>query len=228
MYLPSSKNRGEEFLQSESPMEAETRPSSGSTPTPTKKPATWSHLFKSGLWIKLLSSAFYEVFSNSTAHALPNVLRSHNWIIRIMWIILFLGGIVGAIIFCYLSTDAFFNYEVTVSIDTVNDAPVDFPSVTVCNLNPFDYATSSSYFEKQLNASGLSVDITPTADEPAIYQVKRNLRLLKAISYSQVMTNASFVKNLSWSWDTLRISCFYNGSKLTIALFIYNLSIIKF
>jgi hypothetical protein len=42
--------------------------------------------------IDVVIEAFSKVCSESTCHALPNIFRTDNWIIRIFWLVLFLGG----------------------------------------------------------------------------------------------------------------------------------------
>jgi hypothetical protein len=72
-------------------------------------------------------STLRDVLSDSTVHGLANMFRTRNNIVRFVWTCLFLAGFVCAIYFTYLSTIGFFNYEVSVSIQSINESPVTFP-----------------------------------------------------------------------------------------------------
>ena len=76
-----------------------------------------------------LLHSFAEVYSESTMHGLPRVISTSNWIVRVFWLICFLGGLAASAYFTYLSTKSFFNYEVTVSLSENEDSPSDFPAV---------------------------------------------------------------------------------------------------
>ena len=51
--------------------------------------------------IDLFKESLLKVCSESTSHGLPNIFRTKNWIIRIFWLIMFLGGS-GAALYCKL------------------------------------------------------------------------------------------------------------------------------
>ena len=54
---------------------------------------------KNGFVVDLYMEALRKVCSESTCHALPNIFRTDNWIIRIFWLVLFLAGS-GAALYC--------------------------------------------------------------------------------------------------------------------------------
>ena len=51
--------------------------------------------------VPLFKEVLKEICSNSTAHAIPNIARTDNPIVKIFWFILLLGG-TGAGIYCNL------------------------------------------------------------------------------------------------------------------------------
>ena len=48
---------------------------------------------------KLFKEVLKEICSNSTSHAIPNIARTENSLVRVLWLILLLGG-TGAGIYC--------------------------------------------------------------------------------------------------------------------------------
>jgi len=49
--------------------------------------------------IEFFKEAFAKVCSESTAHGLPNIFSTKNWIVRIFWLLLFFAGS-GAALYC--------------------------------------------------------------------------------------------------------------------------------
>jgi hypothetical protein len=68
-----------------------------------------------------------ETLSDSTVHGLANMFRTRNELVRIVWSFLFLAGLGLAIYFTYLSTNGYFNYKVTTSVQSIDEAPINFP-----------------------------------------------------------------------------------------------------
>ncbi len=56
----------------------------------------------------LFRESFAKVCTESTSHGLPNVFKTKNWLIRILWLVLFLAGSGGALyctnVFIFLSS----------------------------------------------------------------------------------------------------------------------------
>ncbi|CAF1010201.1 unnamed protein product [Brachionus calyciflorus] len=84
-----------------------------------------------------IKNAVCEVILSSTSHGFPNILRSTNLAIKLMWAfftVLFFG------LCAYMITTAiitYFNYDVVTVIRVKNDFKPYFPTVTICNLNYF-------------------------------------------------------------------------------------------
>ena len=77
-----------------------------------------------------------HVLENLGAHGIPNIKRAQNSYRRIFWLILFISGLTAFTVHCYLSITLFFQYDVTVNVDILSKPRLEFPAVTVCNLNP--------------------------------------------------------------------------------------------
>ena len=74
-----------------------------------------------------LWGALRDVLSSSTVHGIAPMFATRNHIVRAVWFVLTLGGLGCAVYFTYLSTKGYFSYEVSVSIESVDESPIDFP-----------------------------------------------------------------------------------------------------
>ena len=84
-----------------------------------------------------LKSVFLKRLASTTIHGLPRIVESKNPILRFIWLFCFMLSF-GACIY-YISSNMieFFNYDETSQIQFVQESPVLFPAVEVCNSNPY-------------------------------------------------------------------------------------------
>jgi hypothetical protein len=75
---------------------------------------------------------------HTTSHGIPNILRARNLCVKIMWAVLLLASTGYAIYLCVDIIRLFSKHERTISQNLIHESPTKFPSVTFCNLNPFD------------------------------------------------------------------------------------------
>jgi hypothetical protein len=76
---------------------------------------------------QLAKNVAKEVFVNTSCHAVPNILRTHRWGLKLIWLLVFIAGNVLALYFCFLSSKSYFNYDVTISVESIEESPTYFP-----------------------------------------------------------------------------------------------------
>ena len=77
------------------------------------------------------------VFFNETSFTpLVRIYNATNWFKRICWLLVVLGMLSWLSVQCIWLFQRYFRYPVEVKIDIVSAREIEFPSVTVCNLNP--------------------------------------------------------------------------------------------
>jgi hypothetical protein len=73
----------------------------------------------------------------STFHCYPKIFQYKNIVARILWSICFLllGGITCRLVAqCYMD---YVEYEVVTQIKVITERPITFPTITICQYNPF-------------------------------------------------------------------------------------------
>lgn len=167
-----------------------------------------------------LSQSFVEVFGQTSMHALPNIIRSTYWSIRLFWTLLLLIGLGVGIFFCHLSTKSYFQFDVNVNVKTIEENPAIFPSVSFCNLNPFDGIRSKNYMTnilQQNNLNSLINEIKNSSNSPPVISiVQQAMYVLKANAFAESYQNESFLKNLGYSLQDMIVSCYYNGIRCNL------------
>lgn len=156
----------------------------------------------------LLKEKFFEWGTNSTAHGIPNMIRLESRILKIIWFVCFLASLsycaytIVSIIITYLQFDVLINQEV------VSKSPVDFPAVTVCNLNAFDKRNAQKFINQTLAKNNISYvsDVTKIDMSPTLVN-----NLIKA----SIIGNKNFTKkdyvNLGFTIDYMLLTCYFNN-----------------
>ena len=95
-------------------------------------------------------------FNETSFTALSRVYNASNWFKRACWLVVLLGMMSWLTVQCFWLFERYFSYPVEVKMDLVTARQLDFPSVTVCNLNPLKY---SKRHEQPFNEIQTFVDV---------------------------------------------------------------------
>ena len=71
--------------------------------------------------------------------------RSEHWILKVMWILFGIGAITYLIYLVTTSLIEYYKFEVAAKVNTYQELPATFPTVTLCNINPFSELYAYSY-----------------------------------------------------------------------------------
>lgn len=159
----------------------------------------------------LITTRLVSILSNSTVHAVPNIIRTNNNIVIILWSI-FLFSSTG---FCsYFILDSileYFEYKTTINIETVFESSSEFPEIIVCNWNmfttPYAFEFLSNHSKSRKNKSDIfnqSIDLV-------------NFKII-ARSLFRKMPNEQQSK-MSYSPDQFIFKCSFNYKECGIENF---------
>lgn len=113
-------------------------------------------------------------------------------------------------------------YEVVVSNQIVSESITEFPSVTICNLNPFDVATESytgQYLVEKLNLNSILPVITSNNETFSYELVDDAASLLKAVASSDKNLTSKQLESLGFTIDTMLISCYFDHVQCNTSAF---------
>ncbi|XP_038078588.1 amiloride-sensitive sodium channel subunit alpha-like [Patiria miniata] len=77
-----------------------------------------------------------SLLENTGAHGIPNIKRAPNNFRKIFWTALFLTGVAMFIWQTSWLVTRYYSYGVDTKMEISSDRMVEFPAVTICNLNP--------------------------------------------------------------------------------------------
>ena len=159
-----------------------------------------------------------ETLKSSTIHGIPSILNSKNLIIRLIWIISFLGSSCGCVWFILSNLNEYFKHEVVskININYVNELP--FPVISICDLNRINTKELNQYMINTYRGEYPNMSLF---DETMVHQ-----KLNRSITYSRKNLNESIVKcafkftecdldeDFEYYFDHVYGNCFrYNSGK---------------
>lgn len=151
---------------------------------------------------------FIEWSSYSTAHGIPNIFRLESRLLKIIWILCFLTSFAYCSFTIVNIVVVYLEYGVLINQEVVSEPPVDFPVVTVCNLNAFDKRNAQSYINQVLAKNNISyvsdinrINIPPT-------QVNN---LIKASIIGNKTFTESDIINMGFTIDYMLLTCYFNN-----------------
>ncbi len=120
-------------------------------------------IFKKKLF-ELIKDEFEDWCSNSTSHGIPNVVKSKNTVLKISWLILFILSSALCLYSVVPSVIKYLQYNENTGVQQIIDLPTEFPSVTICNLNPYSVFFDEFVKEELKDINELKDYNTYTAD----------------------------------------------------------------
>jgi hypothetical protein len=110
---------------------------------------------------RILKSTFIECSLNSTSHSIPKLFRTENILVKIMWTILTFISVGSCAYLIVRSFNDYLEYNVTTQIRVIDELTSPFPTITICNKDPFvtefarqvlnTYSVDGKNFEQLLN-----------------------------------------------------------------------------
>ena len=87
---------------------------------------------------------------SSSIHAVPNIIRNDNLIIKFIWFLCFIISTSVCVWFIIIGLNDFFKFDVTTKIDVVYKSEIIFPVISICNLNQFTTSYSKNILKKYM------------------------------------------------------------------------------
>ena len=84
-----------------------------------------------------LSELIADWMAFTTIHGLSRILNAKYVALKLMWLVCFLMGMGITIYLIATTIQVYFEYNEITNTQIVSDLPSQFPTVTVCNLNPY-------------------------------------------------------------------------------------------
>lgn len=186
-----------------------------------------------------------EDLRSLTIHGIPNIARTTGRISTFMWVIITL---ISAGLSAYYIEEGildYLGYGVTTQIRFISEQPAMFPTVTICNVNPFTTQYSVDFLNDALTNGGMVLDgLDPLSTDNLIYQTldfSSYLAVSNAMSpyfsdtdkqklgfnISEFVLSCSFNKlpcdltDFSWYYD------FYKGNLAKYLIIFLNIKILR-
>jgi hypothetical protein len=159
----------------------------------------------------ITKEAIIEWFSSTTAHALPNIVKTRNGLIlKIIWVCCF----IACTIYCSISLkkmlDDYYSFSSTTSTKYISESPALFPAVTFCNIKTVDKQNNPDFVNNYLDP--ISVAYLNYALSILSYPNTYIESVIHATRY-KVNNNFSEIeskKKIGYQLEDMLLSCYFN------------------
>jgi hypothetical protein len=156
---------------------------------------------------KELKYKFLEWCSYSTAHGIPNMSRTNSKVIFFIWLIAFLASTAYCCNTIIAVIVQYIKYGVLINMQVVDKAPIEFPAVTVCNLNPLNRNFSQYYIDRVLAKHNMTsvnnyrtMSISP---DTVKYLIKSNIAADSNLTITEK-------RKFGFEIDYMLLTCYFN------------------
>ena len=153
---------------------------------------------------------FVEWSQSSTSHGYPNIFRTKNTIVKIMWLIFLLAGLGVGIYMVIRGVREYLEFNVTTTIRKIKADSLVFPAVSVCNVNPFVTEEGARYVLDYFRDK-YGENITSIADIKSVTEnFDHDLDFLRQTVASPNFDSA-LRESFGYSEDYLLLTCYLNS-----------------
>nr|XP_054756187.1 amiloride-sensitive sodium channel subunit gamma-like [Lytechinus pictus] len=171
------------------------------------------------------------MLENTGAHGIPNIVRAENLPRRLAWSLLFLValgffiGLSGNLIRKY------YNFDYSVNVEVIFEPTINFPAVTVCNMNPYRQSSVVNVSLELTEILGLESGVLSSkwnSSTKVLYGDWENLEFSSLDAFTEILKSATQeVGNMSYEQrfnighelDDMLLSCTFHGSPCAPANF---------
>lgn len=135
----------------------------------------------------------------TTFHAIPNIVANEQMPLKLMWSICLIASVSYCCRILTFSIIDYYQYKVLTKFEIVAESASNFPTITICNLNPYDLSKNRSLGElsrRNLIGDGTVVD-------PAELFALGKQRFLS-------LADASALARLKFTMSDMLVSCYFN------------------
>ena len=161
----------------------------------------------------LLRDESKEVWSEATMHGLARVIKSKNWFLKVIWTLCILTCMGWFFYFMISNIMQFYKYEVSTSIEEVDETPATFPTITICNKYPLTTDVAIEIMQATIGAFNLTNALN-ASELSNLTALQRHTLFEQVTSYTlnEALTtlNSSGRSLLGRSLNDLLIECYFN------------------
>jgi len=166
-----------------------------------------------------------ELLSSTSIHGIPNIIRTKNLFIRIFWILCFMVAFLLCVFLITQSISSYLLFEVTTKIRIFYEYPSDFPSVTICDTNPFKTNTSLNFIREVLRNYSIDEDwFVNDTDDTYLKNLSTNIDninfILKSYASSQKLSDEER-KEFGHKLEDILINCRFSDDDCSTDDFIW-------
>ena len=145
----------------------------------------------------------------TTIHAVPNIVTNDFLPLKVMWTLCLVASISFCVKILRTSINDYFLYKVLTNYEIIKEPSMHFPSVVICNLDPYDMTKNITSLNDSFRLSDQEVELFRN-DSKLMFENARK----KFLNQSE-----SFLRSKRVTLDDMLVNCFFNDVACQISDF---------
>jgi hypothetical protein len=159
-----------------------------------------------------VQTTFKEWSLSTSFHCYPKIFRSENVTVRLSWSICFMFFSILTFKLLYKSLHEYFEYDVVSKIRVLNEKSSPFPTVTICDANPFSTMYAESFLKNTKSQAEFFSGLNLSKIETSLIQMEYNKNTIMKQAFG---LKDEEKRKLGFSLDQIR-SCYFNELECNI------------
>ena len=160
---------------------------------------------------KQIKEKFIEWSSSSTSHGYPNIFKTKYRLLKVIWTFFLLAAVGCCLFFLTRSINSYLEFGVITNIEMVDERPVIFPTITICDLEKFQTDFAADLI-KEIYLTQLKLDVTDIIDNSNVAAMYANVYKLATARAASPSFGDSNRKNLTNDFRQNLFWCGYNNN----------------
>ncbi len=149
--------------------------------------------------VNKIKNKLETLLSNSTIHAIPNIIRTDNHFVKVVWLVFFLISTGFCLFFIVNSILEYYEYNTNSKTETIFENSTEFPEVIICNLNMFTTEYAFDFIkriasENEIDIFNQSNDLTnfKLIARSSVKKMPKELQSKMSFPISEILVKCSF------------------------------------
>ena len=148
---------------------------------------------------------------DSTTHGIDHFFKREHPFIRLVWAVCFFASAAVCFYMITISIMNYLDYETVTKAEQVKEQTVDFPTVSICNLNPYLTNKSWEYVQSILVQNGLMNSSGSNEEFMSYFSTDiQFFRFLVGVNAIGSNLTDDYLKSFGYSINETILSCEYN------------------
>jgi hypothetical protein len=148
-----------------------------------------------------------DIAENSNVHSLSHIVRTEYLFVRIMWVFAVITATICCLILISLSIIQYYEYNVVTDYKISYQASSNYPTITICNTNPFVTKKAYDFVNNYAVLNNLTYE-----EYLKTFEDDDELLYVSAVNHAATNFTDEQKKEMGYSLNSTILDCFFGSA----------------